>query len=357
MIDLCFDGRFIKPEHPDGISRFSLGLIHELAKLCNLTVLVCHQNVAEKLPGNVSVVWLNGPTSPMEILTAFKLNRLGIKVLFSPMQTTSSLGRRFKLILTLHDLIYYRHRKPPSYFNPLIKLVWRLFHLSYWPQRFLLNGADLVVTVSETTKRQMLDHRLTKRPIAVVHNAADEVEPYTGPSRHQSRDLVYMGSFIGYKNVATLVEGMRFLPDHRLLLLSKISETDRSRLSKLADAVGARVEFLDGVSEQSYHELLTSCLALVSASLDEGFGLPLIEAMERGTPIVVSNLEIFDEVGGGAQLSFPAMDPKAFADQVLTLTQQEVWEASSKASVAQAKKFSWEQSATKLLKLAEGLAS
>jgi glycosyltransferase involved in cell wall biosynthesis len=91
--------------------------------------------------------------------------------------------------------------------------------------------------------------------------------------------------------------------------------------------------------------------------LDEGFGLPLIEAMERGTPIVVSDLEIFNEVGGGAQLSFPAMDPRGFADQVLKLTQQEVWETSSKAAMAQAKKFSWESSAKALLELAEGLAS
>jgi glycogen synthase len=112
-------------------------------------------------------------TSPREIFTAFKLNRLGAKVVFSPMQTTSGLGRKFKLILTLHDLIYYRHRTPPKEFNPFIRLAWFLYHLSYVPQRILLNGADAVVTVSKTSRSQIEKAKLTKRPVSVIYNASD----------------------------------------------------------------------------------------------------------------------------------------------------------------------------------------
>ena len=147
MRKIAFDGRFIKPEHPDGISRFSLGLIAELSKLTQLSVVVCDARVEDKLPEGVEIVWAGQPTSALEIFTARRLNETGIDVLFSPMQTTSGFGRKFKLVLTLHDLIYYRHRTPPKEFNPLVRAVWWLYHLSFTPQRLVLNGADGVVTV------------------------------------------------------------------------------------------------------------------------------------------------------------------------------------------------------------------
>lgn len=106
MRTIAFDARFIKPAHPDGISRFSLGLITELAKLTPLKVVVCDPLVEAKLPKNVEVVWAGDPTSPLELFTAIRLNKAGIDVLFSPMQTTSGFARKFKLVLTLHDLIY-----------------------------------------------------------------------------------------------------------------------------------------------------------------------------------------------------------------------------------------------------------
>lgn len=357
MIKLCFDGRYIKPEHPDGISRFSLGLIRELAGLCELTVLVSSQAVVEKLPQGVKLIWLPEVTNPKEILTALKLNRLGVELLFSPMQTTSSLGRRFKLILTLHDLIYYRHRTPPKEFGWAIRLGWRLFHLSYLPQRILLNQADLVATVSETTKRQVLKHKLTRKPVEVIYNAADEPEQIVATNQAKSKNLVYMGSFIGYKNVETLVLGMGLIPDHTLILLSRISNARRLELETLAQSVGAHIQFANGVSEDEYHRMLLDAKALVTASLDEGFGIPVIEAMERGLPVIASDLEIFREIGAAALLPFAAKSPEALAKRVEELSDSDTWQRYSDLSLIQAKKFSWRQSAERLLQVAQGLSS
>ncbi len=351
MKQLAFDGRFIKPNHPDGISRFSLGLIFELAKLTNLKVVVCDPLVSKKLPSNVELIWAGKPTSALEMFTALKLNSAGIDVLFSPMQTTSGLGRKFKLVLTLHDLIYYRHRTPPKEFNPLVRFTWWLYHLSFVPQRLVLNAADAVVTVSETTKKQMLQHRLTKKPIEVIYNAADL--PPAVPKRDNSaaRDLVYMGSFIGYKNVEALVTGMALLPQHTLVCLSRISDQRKAELTELAKSVGAKIQFENGVSEELYHQWLLKAQALVTASSDEGFGIPVIEAMERGTPAVISNLEIFQEVGADAALFFDPANPESFAEQIQQLGDSAKWQQVSELSIVQAAKFSWESSAKKLLRL------
>jgi glycosyltransferase involved in cell wall biosynthesis len=356
MKDLWFDGRYINPSQPDGISRFSLGLIRELAKLTELSVLVSSRAQQRLMPDSVRVLKVNHPSSPREVFLARRLKRQGIAVLFSPMQVTSSIFRDFKLISTLHDLIYYRHRKPPEQFNVLIKVIWFLFHMVYWPQRILLNKADAVVTVSHTTKRQMLATGLTKREITVIHNAAEPCEFVDRTNRSHSRDLVYMGSFIGYKNVETLIRGMGEIPDHRLLLTSRISARRRAELAELANEVGGNVEFLDGVSDEEYFRLLRESKALVSASLDEGFGIPLVEAMERGTPVVTSDIEIFEEVAGPAGLRFSPTDAHEFASQVRALDDATLWQELSEQSLKQSDQFTWPNSARKLLELCQKVA-
>jgi glycosyltransferase involved in cell wall biosynthesis len=353
MRNLWFDGRYINTSHPDGISRFSIGLIRELSTLTDLTVLVSSAAQERLMPDRVRTVRVNAPTSVREIFLAAKLRREEISVLFSPMQTTSSIFRNFKLISSLHDLIYYRHRNPPAHFNPIVKLIWFCFHLSYWPQRTLLNLADAVVTVSETTKRQMLHHALTKREITVLHNAAEPCEFVERKNRSDSRDLVYMGSFIGYKNVETLIQGMGLIPDHRLLVTSRISARRLTQLQGLANSVGANVVFLNGTTDDEYFALLRNSKALVSASLDEGFGIPLVEAMERGTPVVTSDIEIFEEVAGPAGLRFQARCPQEFATQILALNDAEFWQELSEQSLRQADEFTWTQSARQLLELCQ----
>ena len=354
MSGIWFDGRFVKPGKPDGIGQFSLGLAKELAKLTDVTVLVSSKAQADEFEG-LKHFLVNSPESPSELTLAFRLRKQNIDVLFSPMQTTSSWFRNFKLVLTLHDLIYYRHRTPPAYLNPIVKLGWWLFHLSYLPQRLVLNKADSVVTVSRTTRNEIVKHRLTKRPIHVVYNAADPVEIMPEGNRHNQRNLIYMGSFIGYKNVETLIQGAGLLKEHKLILLSRISSKRKAELKALANMVGANIEFRNGVTKTEYGDLLASAQALVSASLDEGFGIPLVEAMERGTPIVVSNLEIFREIGQEAALRFIATDPQAFANEVLRLNDANNWDWYSNLALSEAKGFSWERSAQALFEVLQQL--
>jgi glycosyltransferase involved in cell wall biosynthesis len=349
MTELFFDGRFIKTDQPDGISRFSLSLIAELKHLVELTVITSSKEQRELVGGGVKNVTLWPATSLLEPFTALKLNSLGAKVVFSPMQTTSSLGKRFKLILTLHDLIYYRHNTPPKEFNPLIRVIWYLYHLSFWPQRLVLNRADAVVTISETSKRAIEKNRLTKRPITVISNASNPVTP--GANGRHSKTLIYMGSFMPYKNVETLIRAMALIPDYELLLLSKISSQRQKELAAL-DSNG-QVRFLGGVTEHDYQELLKSSHALVSASLDEGFGIPIVEAMSHGTPVVLSDIEIFKEVAGDAGYFFAKHDPDSFAQAILRLG--ESWEEGSKKALGAAERFSWASSAQNLVKLVQSL--
>ncbi len=351
MQTLHFDARFIRIDRHDGISRFSSELVKALSSKVRVVAIIHDLRQLESLPLGIEYIVLNNPQALTEFFIARKLNNLGATHAFSPMQLMGSVGRRYKLILTLHDLIYYRHRKPPQDLNLLIRAIWRLYHLSYQPQRWLLNRADAIATVSNTTKKLMIRHHLTKRPIAVVHNAPDKMNSIQPRKFKDSKDLLYIGSFMPYKNVETLVKGVALLTGYRLHLLSKISDSRKSQLELLAKTVGAELTFHNGVSDQEYKDLLSNACALVSASKDEGFGIPLVEAMQLGTPLVVSSLEIFVEVAGQAGIYFNPEDPASFAEAVLELTQGDNWEEQSQKAIQKANMFDWNQSADELLKL------
>jgi len=348
-VRIVFDCRYTRFDRHDGISRYTAGLVTELAKLHSVTMLISDHRQLALLP---ALPWqlVSAPTSIREPLVALTVNRLRPDVVYSPMQTMGSWGRRYRLILTVHDLIYYRNRTPPRDLPAFIRGLWRVYHLSWWPQRMLLNRADAVVTVSETTKQLMAEHNLTHRPVTVIHNAADAVA--SGPVRHtvpETTRLVYMGSFMPYKNVETLVRATAALPDYELHLMSRVSDAERERLTLLAPQ--ATLVFHDGVSDEEYVEVLRSATALVTASLDEGFGIPLVEAMSLGIPVVVSDIPIFREIGGEAALFFSPEDPQALADAVLSLEKPGEWSERSVRSVEQASSFTWKTSAERLYAL------
>ena len=353
---LVIDCRYTRLGHHDGISRYAARITEAVARRHPVTMLISDERQLEMLP-DLPWVKISSPTSVRELLVARQVNQLAPDVVFTPMQTMGSLGRKYGLVLTLHDLIYYRNRTPPRDLPAVIRLLWRLYHLAWWPQRLLLNRAYEVATVSETSKSLIQQHALTRRPITVVRNAADPAPgtPRSAPSADGMRELVYMGSFMPYKNVETLARALHELPGHRLHLMSRIGDADRARLTALAPE-GALVVH-DGASDEEYHAVLSRATALLSTSLDEGFGIPLVEAMSLGTPVVVSDIPIFREIGGTAARFVPPTDASAVAAAVRELGDAETWNRASQASREQAATFDWDRSAADLLELLERVVS
>ena len=350
-----FDARFIRPGQHDGISRFAANLFAELSKLRDVTAIISDEGQLKHLPLNTKHVLECAPTSARELGLARRLNRMGAKLVYSPMQTTGSLGKNFKLILTLHDLIYYRHRRPPREFSLIVRALWRLYHLTFFPARLMLAEADALVTISETSKSLIEQAKLFGGNIQVVYNASETPALDAPRNAPTSKSLVYMGSFMEYKNVETLIAAMHHLPDFELHLLSAITQAQQARFEMLADQSKRQLVFHNGVSDEKYLQLLSDAFALVSASRDEGFGIPLIEAMSVATPVVCSNIEIFREVGANAARYFETEDPSDFAVAVKSL--EENWAQASELSLRNARRFSWKVSAQRLNDLIEQVLS
>ncbi|NUL43848.1 glycosyltransferase [Cellulosimicrobium funkei] len=370
------DARYTRIGFHDGISRYGASLIAAAARLApavEVTMIISDEAQLDMLPAGLPWVKVTDPTSPAEPFLARQLNTHRPDIVFSPMQTMGSAGRKYGLILTLHDLIYYQHRTPPADMPVPVKVLWRAFHLAYWPQRLVLDRADAVATVSETTRTLMRRHRLTRREIRVIGNAPQPVGRPRDPEVTPERTLVYMGSFMEYKNVQTLIRAMAHLPGYRLHLLSRISADRERELLAVARESGveeAAVVFHHGTTDEYYVELLRSATALVTLSRAEGYGLPLAEAMAQGTPVVVSDVEIFREIGGsdggaarfvtlgpsssgGAAAAHPEdTSPVELAARVRELEDPAVFAAASRAAAERAGLFSWDTSARALVALA-----
>jgi len=350
-VKIVIDARFTRTDHHDGISRYGSSLIAATTKIADVTMLISDKRQLALLP-DVPYVMINSPLSPMELFVARKVNPLGADVVVCPMQTMGTLGRRYGLILTLHDLIYYEHPTPPGFLPAPVRLLWRLYHKAFWPQRLLLNRADIVATISQTTRALMAKYQLTKRPVRIVGNAPQPGQAPRDPAAGADKTLLYMGSFMPYKNVETMIRGMAGLPDFTLHLLSRITSDRKAELEAMVPE-GAKVQFHNGVTDAQYDELLVRATALISLSRAEGYGLPLVEAMALGTPVIASDIPIFREVGGDAVSYVDPDSPADFSAAVTALAKDSLWQERSVRSVERAAGFNWDESAQQLLAAAE----
>jgi glycosyltransferase involved in cell wall biosynthesis len=370
-VSIFFDARFITAGHTDGISRFSVNLFRELQKLLPITAIVATKEQLAELPAGSPHVFESPADSIRELGFAHRMNARGAELIFSPMQTTGGLGRKFKLVLTIHDLIYYTHRTPPRRFNVAVRLAWRLYHLSFVPQRLLLRKADALVTVSETSKRAIEKARLFAGPIHVIPNAVDELltarsddgkrnsasassSGTSDPTKEQPFKVVYTGSFMPYKDVETLIRGCsKAFNDVELNLVSPIDPTRKAQLERLAAESQTSVIFHNGLTDLEYAQLLDESSLFATASLAEGFCIPVLEAFARGVPVVCSDLEVLREVAADGAVFFEPGNAEALG-RAIAQARETLAELSERA-LERAKEFSWAESAKQLKRLIEGL--
>ena len=345
---IIVDARYTRLGRHDGISRYGARLAEELGKLHPVTMLISDERQLEMLP-DLEWVMATDPTSAKEPWISKIVNREKPDVVFTPMQTMGPGGRNYALVTTVHDLIYYTHRTPPRDLNWALRLLWRGYHLSWAFQRSLLGRADAHLVDSETTRALMQKHRLTTNPMHVVLLGTEHPAKKPQRTAAATKNLVYMGSFMPYKNVDLLVRSMKDLPGYTLQLMSRVSDEDRTRLTALAPA--GSLEFLGGASDEQYEAALNAATALVSASRDEGFGLPPVEAMALGTPVLLSDIPIFREIGGDPAGYFDPDSTASFVGAVRELEDPVEWKRRSAASVDWAQRYNWPDAAAQLLQV------
>lgn len=220
-----------------------------------------------------------------------------------------------------------------------------------------LRKADHLVSVSEYTKREVVrllacdPDKITVVPNGVCHAGKTAVAWAGREAIDQWREnnpggivLGSVGSTLARKNLGVFVEAARLLRERGLkVALARVGallpEELRTRLLEQLGA-GGLLEFARANSEElnAFYQMLD---IMVVPSTYEGFGLPVLEAMQHGTPVISSNASSLPEVGGEAARYFDPRDPSALAGEIAKLKGSADREALREPSREQASRFSW----------------
>ncbi len=202
-----------------------------------------------------------------------------------------------------------------------------------------LGMATMVITPGQTVRRQAIDRFQLEpeRVVAVPEAAASRFQPAAGP--HGTPYFLFVGTLEPRKNLPVLIEAWREVRRETEVDLV-LAGRHRADAPQLGEAPGLRV--LGEVPDERLPELYSGALALVYPSLYEGFGLPVLEAMQCGACVIASRA--LAEVGGDA-----AVYAEGVAELVTAMRQAAFcpeWRAGRQAlSLARARAFSWERTA------------
>lgn len=276
---------------------------------------------------------------------------------------------RAPYVITVHDLLDYMYRARTN--NGMR----RMMH-SYFTRQVMHNAAR-IIAVSNFTKRDVgRFFNIEPEKIDVIYNALDEnfLRGHSTPAeqamirgRYQvdAPFLLYAGRISPHKNVARIIEAFSALKgelakegafsDLKLLVIGdEVSKNPDIRRAVIRSGVQHDVRFLGYVSIDVLRIFFDMAKVFVFPSLYEGFGLPPLEAMAHGTPVVASNSSALPEVVGSAALMVNPENVFEISRALMrVLTDQALRERMKAAGLEQAQRFSWDASVSRMLKLYE----
>jgi glycosyltransferase involved in cell wall biosynthesis len=250
------------------------------------------------------------------------------------------LGLGARYVVELHDLIPLRYPRAGSMLTRYYRHV--------LPR--VLADAQHVITNSECTARDAADQLGVDRSKLTAIPLGFDAEAFRFRDLPTEPYFLYVGRRDPHKNLKHIITAFSRLgrKDLQLRLAGPADPARTASLRQWADLmrVPNQVRFLDYVPQPQLHELLGRALALVFVSRWEGFGLPVLEAMASGTPVICSNVASLPEVAGDAAIQVSPDDEGALADALRQVADDASLRARLRqAGLARAAQCSWDRTA------------
>ena len=313
-----------------GMGRYASQLIEPIK--CCVTGISPQNYTCECLPhiavGNGFFPWWEQYVFPKFI----KENK--IERVICPYNTAPIIKLDTQLILVVHDLIYLKSwsELPPSV--SLYQTLGRIYRRIVVPR--VIKNADVLLTVSEFTKFEMVERfSIAPDSIHVIPNSVNETWYVNEVVEWIARDnyCLTVAGEAPSKNVKRLIKAfakaLSTLPTHFKLKIVGIKASQHEKFNKtiIENNLQDNVEFVGFVTDDELKTLYQNTKCFVFASLFEGFGIPLIEAMASGAPIACSNTTSIPEVVGDAAVFFDPLKENEIADGICkVVNQQEIAE-------------------------------
>lgn len=268
---------------------------------------------------------------------------------FMPMRKTCP------TVVTIHDAAFVR---VPETYDPVYRRYMR------WQVGHSARTADRLITGTEHAKKDIMDlFAVDRAKIAVAHNGTEErctAYPDAAYLAHTrsvlalpDRYILHVGVVETRKNIETLLRAsveplQRRLIDAIVLVGREGRGAASVRRAACVLGIGDRVRFLGYVSQDQMVGVYHLARLLVFSSWFEGFGMPILEAMACGTPVVASNTSSMPEVAGEAAILFPPADATALERAVIeVLSEPELHSELRRRGLARAAKFTWSETAAR----------
>jgi glycosyltransferase involved in cell wall biosynthesis len=343
-----------------GIGTYVRNLLRHLARIDSATdyVVICHQkdrSITSELGPNFRAVLdeSQGYSFREQLTIPFDLRRERVDLFHAPHYVLPPLIP-CRSVVTIHDCIHLRF---PQYLPS--RLAHAYARSSLW---IATHRSSRVLTVSEASKRDILKFfHIPATKIDVIYNgiderfwsspAAEDVERIRERYQLDRRFVLYAGNIRPHKNLERLIEAFDMLKkqgfeDVKLLIIGdEISKYATLRRAVHRHKLHKHVRFFGFVSDQTLAVLYRLAAVFVFPSLYEGFGLPPLEAMASGTPVITSNVSSLPEVVGDAALLIDPYQPEAIAAAMeRLLTDARLCESLRARGLVRAREFSWERS-------------
>jgi glycosyltransferase involved in cell wall biosynthesis len=349
--------------HDFGIGTYIRNLLRQLARIDRDTeyVLLCRESdldVGAQLGPNFRTVLEPSPNYSLreQIHVPWVLRRERPDVYHAPHYVLPA-GVRCRSVVTIHDCI---HLMFPQYLPN--KAAYAYARASMWAAA---RRSNCILTVSEASKRDIL-HFFNVPPakIVVVYNAIDEHFWETPPEEDVARVreryqldhqfVLYVGNIKPHKNLVRLIEAFAELRKSgfeqvKLLIIGdEISRLPALRRSVHRHKLHKHVRFLGYLPDRTLAILYRLAAVFVFPSLYEGFGLPPLEAMASGTPVVTSNVSSLPEVAGDAAVLVDPYDVDSIVEGLrLVLSNPAAAADLRRRGLERAREFSWARSVEK----------
>lgn len=370
---IAIDASRANKENKTGVEWYSYHIINELKKIIPDTdrvILYTNEKLTGQL-GNLPANWrekdLFWPPKYLwtQIRLWWELFLNPPDVLFVPAHTISflPLRKKVKVAVNVHDVGF---RRFPQLYKPIQVLYHDL------TMKRIKRRADSIITISDFSQREIIDlYGVKPEKLAVVHLAYDRSaycqvgdNDDTALSGYKIKKpyVLYVGRLEKKKNIGNLVSAFVLAkmkhPDLKLVL-SGIVGNDFSAIKDIISKNKLEKEIIitGYVPEKDLPALFRQAEAFMFVTLYEGFGLPIIQAMACGTPVIISNQDPHREVAGEAAALADSKDIKDIYSQLDKILSDPQYKAGLiEAGLKRARNFSWRQSAEQVFEIIKKIA-
>ena len=263
---------------------------------------------------------------------------------------------RGEVTVTIHDLGFFRQ---PKLYHPLERVYHKISH------RLGIARADKIIAVSQATANDIIKYfPKAKNKIKVIYNGwgQEKFKPVSEEIKIQIKNkynlpdkfILYIGRIETKKNIQNLVRAFVLLKnkDYHLVLAGRPGNFGYEEILALTkqESVKDRLSLLGYIKTGDYQKIIAAADIFSFPSKFEGFGIPILEAMGSGIPVVASNIQVLKEIGGKAALYFNPDQPQDIANKLDKLIlDQDLQEQLRERGLEQANKFSWKKCAQETL--------